>query len=81
MAQLLAEKLKSAGCSFLIDSPTNQIFPVMKNAVIDKLSENFLFYTWKSIDNENSAIRLICSWATPDDAVEKFITAYRKAAE
>ena len=80
-AQLLAEKLKTAGCLFLIDSPTNQIFPIMKNTVIDKLSKEYLFYTWKSIDNESSAIRLITSWATQESEVDGFAAAYRKAAE
>ena len=80
MAQLLTKKLKSLGCSFLIDSPTNQIFPVMENCIIDKLSEDFQFYTWKIIDNETSAIRLITSWATPEEAVGNFVNAYKKAA-
>jgi threonine aldolase len=79
MAQLLTKKLKSLGCSFLIDSPTNQIFPIMSNNVIDKLSIDFSFYIWKSIDKDNSAIRLITSWATPESAVKNFITEYEKA--
>lgn len=81
MAQLMVKKLKSLGCSFLIDSPTNQIFPIMENSVIDKLSEDFLFYTWKNIDGETSAIRLITSWATPENAVGDFVKAYKNAVK
>lgn len=61
------------GFHFLAETFTNQIFPILKNSEIEKLSRNFDFYVWKKIDAENSAIRLITSWATKDDVVEEFI--------
>ena len=79
-AQQLARGLKKAGCTFLIDSPTNQIFPVMADRVIESLSENFSFYTWAKPEENRSAIRLITSWATPETAVRDFLDAYVKAA-
>ncbi|MCG8617722.1 MAG: beta-eliminating lyase-related protein [Desulfobacterales bacterium] len=78
-AQQLAGELKKAGCAFLIDSPTNQIFPVMENRVIESLSEEFSFYTWAKTDENRSAVRLITSWATPETAVRDFIDSYNKA--
>ncbi len=81
MAQYLVSELKKCGCSFLIDSPTNQIFPVMENSVIDKLSEIYGFYIWKSIDENKSAIRLITSWATEEEIVKCFVNDYRKLVE
>ena len=72
-----AMKIKSAfqkkGLEFLSDTFTNQIFPIINNSQIEKLSENFDFYVWKRIDEENSAIRLITSWATSDKVVEEFV--------
>lgn len=79
MAQSMANQLKKRGCTFWIDSPTNQIFPVMKNSVIEELSAQFSFYTWAKVDEDNSAIRLITSWATPIDAIQNFMHAYKKA--
>lgn len=76
MAELLREGLKKAGCSFFVDSPTNQIFPIMKNSVIEKLHEKFMFYVWEKIDDEYSAVRLITSWATTEEAVNNFLDAY-----
>ncbi|MCP3944732.1 MAG: threonine aldolase [Desulfobacteraceae bacterium] len=81
MAQYMAKELEKAGCPFWIDSPTNQIFPVMKNNVIEKLSTQFLFYTWAKVDQDSSAVRLITSWATPMDAVQNFIHAHKKASQ
>lgn len=81
MAGIMSEKLKAEGCIFLTESPTNQLFPIMENRVIEKLSEKYLFYTWKNIDEERSAIRLITSWATKEEVVQRFIEDYREAVK
>lgn len=75
-AQTMAQGLRNNGCRFLIDSPTNQIFPVIENRIIEALSKQFDFYTWAKVDDDHSAIRLITSWATPDNAVQNLIRAY-----
>lgn len=71
-----AMKMKNAmterGVQFLSDTYTNQIFPVISNEIIQKLSENFDFFVWKKIDEKYSAIRLITSWNTSDEAVDRF---------
>ncbi|MCG2792578.1 MAG: aminotransferase class V-fold PLP-dependent enzyme [Weeksellaceae bacterium] len=72
-----AMKIKSAfqnrGFQFLSDTFTNQIFPILINSQIEKLSGKFDFYVWKKMDEDNSAIRLITSWATSDEVVEGFL--------
>jgi len=76
-SNIQAMKIKSAfqnkGFEFLSDTFTNQIFPILSNSQIEKLSEKFDFYVWKKIDENKSAIRLITSWATSDEVVEDFI--------
>lgn len=79
MAQFMASELKSAGCSFWLDSPTNQIFPVIDNSVIEELLSKFEFYVWAKIDENHSAIRLVTSWATPESAVKEFVEVYMQA--
>ncbi|MGA9211381.1 threonine aldolase family protein [Kaistella sp.] len=73
-----AMKIKEAfiqiGCEFLCETFTNQIFPILNQNQIDQLSANFDFYVWKKLDEQKSAIRLITSWATTNEIVEKFIT-------
>lgn len=73
MANLLTNGLKEAGCKFLIDSPTNQIFPILENKQIEILEKKFGFYIWEKIDDNSSAIRLVTSWATKKEAVLEFI--------
>ncbi|KYH34392.1 Low specificity L-threonine aldolase [Clostridium tepidiprofundi DSM 19306] len=73
MANLLTKGLEEVGCEFLINSPTNQIFPILENKQIEKLEKKFDFHVWEKIDNTRSAIRLVTSWATKKEAVLEFI--------
>lgn len=76
-ANRLAEKLKAAfqehGCSFLIDSCTNQQFPVFKNTELDQLKKQFSFSFWEKVDDEYSAVRFCTSWATREEDVDFLI--------
>ncbi|MDR1090996.1 MAG: aminotransferase class I/II-fold pyridoxal phosphate-dependent enzyme [Prevotella sp.] len=73
MAGKLSNAIKSLGYPMLIDSDTNQIFPVFPNRVIRKLQQKYGFLVWKIIDSDYSSVRLITSWATPENMVDKFI--------
>lgn len=72
-AERLREGLKSKGYDFISESPTNQVFPVLPNDIIEKLSQAFGFYVWSKESETHSSIRLVTSWATKEDAVTKFI--------
>lgn len=73
MAKLLKDGIREAGYSFLTDSPSNQIFPILPNKVIERLQEEYSFYIWQKVDEHSSAIRLVTSWATNEDKVIEFI--------
>lgn len=73
MAELLKIGISALGYEFLTDSPSNQIFPILPNKLIEKLKGKYSFYVWQEIDSDNSAIRLVTSWATREDAVNEFI--------
>lgn len=69
MAELLKKALAEAGYGFLVDSPTNQIFPILPNSLIEKLQQHYSFYIWSKVDEQHSSIRLVTSWATSKEAV------------
>ncbi|MBI9050847.1 MAG: low specificity L-threonine aldolase [Anaerolineaceae bacterium] len=76
-ANQMAEKMRTGlinlGYGFQTDSPTNQLFPVLPNAVIEGLHEMYHFYVWEKVDDQHSAIRLVTSWATPETSVDEFL--------
>ncbi len=73
MADMIRDDIRKAGFAFLTDSPTNQIFPILPNSLIQKLLVNYSFYIWKEIDDNNSAVRLVTSWATKEEYVKAFL--------
>lgn len=73
MAILLKNALKEKGYEFLTDSYTNQQFPILPNDFINKLSEKYSFNVERIIDQNNTAIRLVTSWATKEENVLEFI--------
>ncbi len=72
MAATLSEGVRLAGYQLDAETETNQVFPILPNALIEKLSENFSFYIWEKKGADKSVIRLVTSWATDKDQVEKF---------
>lgn len=77
-AMKIKKALQEKEVDFLSDTYTNQIFPILTNELIQTLSESFDFFVWKKVDEEFSAIRLITSWSTSDDAVNRFIEIIRE---
>jgi threonine aldolase len=73
MTWKLADGLKERGIQFLTAPESNQVFPILPNECLPKLREDFLFYDWKSVNNELTAIRLITSWATEDAHISSFL--------
>ncbi len=74
MALKLAKGIEKAGYRFLTRPVSNQIFPILPNALIGKLSKKYGFYVWTKTDDKNSAIRLVTSWATKEEGIDKFIS-------
>jgi Threonine aldolase len=77
MAQTICSGLRAMGHAFLTDSPSNQIFPILPNALIQRLEKDWMFYVWQSISEEHSAIRLVADWSTEAGAVDRFLDACR----
>ncbi len=81
MAQRLAAGLKALGYSFLVDSATNLIFPILPNPLIKFLTSRYAFYVIAPVDEGRSTVRLVTSWATPVEKVDEFIGAVREWCE
>lgn len=78
MATILREEC-NAHFSFLTYSPSNQIFPILPNALIAELQKNYAFIVWEKVDSTHSAIRLVTSWATKEEEVRAFVEDMKKS--
>ena len=72
-AMRIKAALQAKGVEFLIDSPTNQQFPIFSNAQLDELGKTYLFSVWQKVDDTHTAVRICTSWGTKSENVDKLI--------
>lgn len=75
MAQTLSDGLKALGISFLADTESNQLFPILPNSLIESLKPDYGFFVWEPFDEERSVTRFVTSWATEKDQIHAFLSA------
>lgn len=71
-ADRLADEIRKAcedrGYPFLVPNNTNQIFPVIPDAVLESWKDKYAFAYQCRVDESHSAVRFCTSWATrPED--------------
>lgn len=70
MAEKIANIFVDAGIKFYTEPLSNQLFPIFSNDLIEKMSKEFSFSEQKKIDEENTVVRLVTSWATTEESVD-----------
>lgn len=81
-ADRLADKLRKTFCRlnvpFLVPGITNQLFPILPDAVLAKLSEKYVFCEQERVDETHRAVRFCTSWATKEEAVDALCADLRQ---
>lgn len=72
-----ADKLRFAldkkGYKLFIPTVTNQIFVILENGFMEKLSEKVCFDVWEKYDENHTVIRFATSWSTTNEDLELLI--------
>jgi len=74
LAERLKDELSEAGVSFMVDSPSNQQFPILPNRVLEELRKKYSFEFNGKVDEEHSAVRFCTCWATKEENVEALLS-------
>ena len=74
-AQRIKAALAARGVPMLCDTAANQIFPVLGDEALAKLSEAFSFAYWTRVDATHTAVRICTGATTPDANVEALLDA------
>ncbi len=64
MAQYLQGGLKNLGLPMMVDSPTNQIFPIVPDALLPLLDKVCTYEVWCKADESHTVVRFVTSFAT-----------------
>ena len=78
MADRIRNTLYQLKYPLLINGVTNQIFPILPDKVLEKLSEKFVFCEQKRVDENHRAIRFCTSWATKQENVDALCQELRE---
>lgn len=73
LAMQIRRAFEAKGIKMLFDSKTNQQFPILPNAVMDKLAEKYAFSFWCKVGDDHTAVRFCTSWATQEDNVAELL--------
>lgn len=71
LADRLRAELKNLHVPFLVESTTNQLFPILPDAVLAELGKTYVFSEQERVDETHRAVRFCTSWATKEENVEK----------
>jgi len=73
MAEKLTAGLKALDIPFMIDSPSNQIFPILPSAVVEALRSKVAFEFWSHADETHDAIRFVTAWHTTEEEIDALL--------
>lgn len=78
MAALVKEGLVARGWPLYVDSPTNQQFFIVDNAMYEVLQSFVKVSFWEKYDDEHTIIRFATSWATTREQVDELFVLLDK---
>ena len=78
LAERIKDELTAMKVSFLLDSPTNQQFPILPDAVLEQLNTKYAFEFQGKADETHSIVRICTSWATKEENVDLLLEDIKK---
>ena len=78
MAEKLREAFTAKGYTYLAPNRTNQIFVIVPDAHLAKISEQFEYSYDQRIDATHSCVRFCTGWATREENVDALIRCVEK---
>ena len=73
LAVKIRTALREAGYAFYAESPTNQLFPILKDEELEALSNRYSFSVWANAGEGRTAVRICTSWATSEENADALI--------
>jgi threonine aldolase len=73
-AREITEALHKKGYRLYLNSPSNQIFFIIENDALQKLSQQVEYSYIEKYDDNHSVIRFATSWATTAESVQALIS-------
>lgn len=66
---------------YLVPGATNQIFPILPDALLSELGEKFMFTEMERVDDSHRCVRFCTSWASTQENVDALCAELRRLSE
>lgn len=76
-ANKIRQALDEIGYRQYFTAPTNQIFIIMENSLLDKLAREVEYGFWEKYDESHTVIRLATDWGNTKDEVDALIAVLK----
>jgi threonine aldolase len=70
MADRIRNTLRELHYSLFVDAPTNQVFPILPDVILDTIAEQVTFSEVERVDSNNRVVRFCTSWGTSQEDVD-----------
>lgn len=77
LSEQLTEGLCALGIPLLTDSPSNQVFPILPNAVVAELEKDFTFEIQERIGDTHTCIRFVTAWCSSEHDIIALLDAIK----
>jgi len=77
MAERIRQTLAGLGYKLFVPGVTNQVFPILPDLLLEKLSKEFTFSEQERTDSQHRAVRFCTSWATKPEDVDALCAALK----
>lgn len=74
-ADQMRDAFRNAPYRLAFDSPTNQVFVVLENELMERLSQSVSFSFWERFDETHTVVRFAASWATTQEETARLLDA------
>ena len=73
LAEKLKDELSACGVKFMVDSPSNQQFPILPDHVLVELKKKYSFEFNGKMDENHSVVRFCTCWATKEENIDALL--------
>ena len=73
LAMRIRQAFRDKGVDFMVESPTNQQFPILTESQYNVLSEKYSFALWGTLEDGRKAVRFCTSWASKEADVDQLV--------
>ena len=79
MAARLTAGLKDMGVPLLVDSPSNQVFPILPDQTVEALEKSVAFEVQEKLDGGRTCVRFVTAWHTTEAEVDELLETIKEA--